>query len=185
MIDRRVVNAFKYKAFSLQGPRHETHVSTVGRQAQADARLSRPHEIHWRPQSALGAARQGPRAPYPLNSAAVPRGIRPFRLTGTGAFDALFKTGRRRAGEYVELVAAPALRVPGRVGLVVGKKALALAVDRNRVRRMLRAAVATARPTVLDYDVILRLKRGCARSEFRAVATDAVHLLSSLGSPAR
>ena len=110
------------------------------------------------------------------------RGIRRFRLTGTGAFDALFKAGRRRAGEYVELIAVPAARAPGRVGLVVGKKALPLAVDRNRVRRMLRAAVAAARPAILDYDVILRLKRGCARTEFRAVAADATRLLSALAA---
>jgi ribonuclease P protein component len=160
--------------------KNETHVSTVGRQAQADARLSRPHEVHRRPQGALGATRQGPRAPHPLILAAARRGIRRFRLTGTGAFDTLFKAGRRRTGEYVELVAVPALRVPGRVGLVVGKKALPLAVDRNRVRRMLRASVAAARPAVLDYDVILRLRRGCPRTEFRSVAAEAERLLGAL-----
>jgi ribonuclease P protein component len=88
--------------------------------------------------------------------------------------------GRRREGDYVQLVAAPAAKPPGRLGLVVPKKVLPLAVDRNRVRRMLRAAQRAARPGILDYDVILRLKRGCPRAEFRSVAADAKRLLSAL-----
>ena len=98
----------------------------------------------------------------------------------------MFREGRRRQGDYVELVAIPALASPGRVGLVVPKKALPLAVDRNRVRRVLRAAQQAARPEILDYDVILRLKRGCPRSAFRAVGTEAGKLLATLvASPTR
>jgi ribonuclease P protein component len=63
---------------------------------------------------------------------------------------------------------------------VVPKKALPLAVDRNRVRRMLRATQRAARPAVLEYDVILRLKRGCPRAEFSHVAAEAAKLLSML-----
>jgi ribonuclease P protein component len=184
-VDRKPYNAFKYKAFSPQsffpeGSPHETHLSTLGRQAQADARLSRPHEVHWRPQGALGASRQGSRPPDALIARAALRGLRPFRLTGKGSFDALFKVGRRRDGDYVQLIAAPAPNPPGRLGLVVPKKVLPLAVDRNRVRRMLRAAQRAARPAVLDYDVILRLTRGCPRTEFRQVAAEATRLLAAL-----
>jgi ribonuclease P protein component len=73
-----------------------------------------------------------------------------------------------------------AARVPGRVGFVIGKKALPLAVDRNRVRRMLRESMVKARPAVEAYDVILRLKRGCERAEFRRVAAEASQLLGAL-----
>ncbi len=48
--------------------------------------------------------------------------------------------GGDATGDYLQLVAAPAARSPGRVGLVIPKRVLPLAVDRNRVRRMLRAA---------------------------------------------
>jgi len=92
----------------------------------------------------------------------------------------LFTAGRRRDGDYLQLVAAAASKPPGRLGLVVPKKALPLAVDRNRVRRILRAAQQAARPAVLDYDVILRLKRGCPRAEFRQVAAEATRLLATL-----
>jgi ribonuclease P protein component len=63
---------------------------------------------------------------------------------------------------------------------VIGKKALPLAVDRNRVRRLLREALRRARPGIESYDVILRLKRGCPRHEFRLVAAEAVRLLAPL-----
>jgi ribonuclease P protein component len=95
-------------------------------------------------------------------------------------FDALFAAGRRRDGEYLQLVYAPARKPGGRVGLVVPRKALPLAVDRNRVRRLLRAAASSARPGIGRVDVILRLKRGCARAEFPAIAAEAARLLSDL-----
>ena len=80
----------------------------------------------------------------------------------------------------MQLLSARAAHRPGRLGLVVPKKALPLAVDRNRVRRMLREALRAARPAILDYDVILRLKRACPRTEFRRVAADASRLVAAL-----
>jgi ribonuclease P protein component len=63
---------------------------------------------------------------------------------------------------------------------VIGKKALPLSVDRNRVRRMLREVVRAARPGIESHDVILRLKRGCPRHEFRLIAAEAARLLAAL-----
>jgi ribonuclease P protein component len=86
------------------------------------------------------------------------------------------------------VVAAPARAAPGRVGFVIGKKALPNAVDRNRVRRVLRVAVADLRPAIEAFDVILRLKRGCARHEVPALAAEGTALLTALlaagGAPA-
>ena len=69
------------------------------------------------------------------------------------------------------------------MGYVIGKKALPRAVDRNRVRRVLRVAVAGARPAIEAWDVILRLKRGCARADVPAVAAEAAALLAALPGP--
>jgi ribonuclease P protein component len=71
------------------------------------------------------------------------------------------------------------------VGFVIGKKALRNAVDRNRVRRVLRVAVAQLRPAIEAFDVILRLKRGCTRHEVPAVAAEATDLLRALLATAR
>ena len=109
-------------------------------------------------------------------------GIRRYRLTGTGVFDALFREGRRREGSWVQVVAAPARALPGRTGFVIGKKALKSAVARNRVRRVLRAVVHEARARTQAFDIILRLKRGCTRDEIGAVAAEARALLAAVAA---
>ena len=103
-----------------------------------------------------------------------------YRLSGPAAFEALFRSGRRREGAYLQLVYAPAGTPPGKVGFVLARKALPRAVDRNRVRRMMRERIHAARPAIEAYDLIVRLKRGCPRSAFRAVADEAARLLSEL-----
>jgi len=109
-----------------------------------------------------------------------PRGAKRYRLTGTGAFAAIFRDGIRSEGDFVQLIAVPARRVPGRAGFVVGRKAFALAIERNRARRVLRAVVAAARPEIERFDVIVRLKRGCAPDEMRSVAAEAQRLIATL-----
>jgi ribonuclease P protein component len=108
------------------------------------------------------------------------RGSRRYRLTGTGAFDAVFRTGRRREGEFLQMICVVAVREFGRTGIVIGKKALPLAVDRNRVRRMLRVCLRDARPAIDGYDLVVRLKKGAARTEFRSIATEAAGLLAAI-----
>ena len=110
------------------------------------------------------------------------RGSRRFRLTGTGAFEGIFRSGRRREGEYVQLVSTAAARASGRVGFVIGRKALPLAVDRNRVRRMLRVALQQARPAIDRFDLIVRLKRGAPRAEFPRILREATELLAAIAS---
>jgi len=78
----------------------------------------------------------------------------------------------------------PARRLPGRAGFVIARKALPLAVDRNRIRRLFREALAAARPAIEAHDVILRLKRGCPRARFRAVDAEARQLLAALAGEA-
>jgi len=107
-------------------------------------------------------------------------GARRYRLTGTGAFETLFRFGRRREGKFLQVLWMPARRVPGRAGFVIARKALPRAVDRNRVRRLFREALRAARPAVEAFDVILRLKRGCPPAHFGAVAVEAAQLLVSL-----
>lgn len=107
-------------------------------------------------------------------------GGRRYRLTGKGVFEGLFRNGRRRDGEYLQLIAVPAPQKAGRAGYVIGKKALPLSVDRNRVRRMLREVLLRARPAIEAYDVILRLKRGAPRPEFRRIAEEAARLVAAL-----
>jgi ribonuclease P protein component len=112
------------------------------------------------------------------------RGSRRYRLTGTGVFEALLRSGVRRDGEYLQLVSTAAAREYGRAGFVIGRKALPRAVDRNRLRRMLRARMDAARPAIAGYDLIVRLKRRAPRANFGQIAAEGACLLASLTPPA-
>lgn len=93
----------------------------------------------------------------------------------------MFRTGRRVEGLYLTLIAAPAPHDGGRLGLVVGRKVAARAVDRNRVKRKLREA-ARANPAALArHDVILRVTRARGRAEQDLATLEAVRLLAELG----
>jgi len=105
---------------------------------------------------------------------------RRYRLRGVGAFETIFRTGRRREGRFLQVIATAAARDCGRVGIVIGSKALPRAVDRNKVRRMLRIRLSRARPAIERYDLVLRLKKAAPRAEFHLIADEATKLLSAL-----
>jgi ribonuclease P protein component len=78
------------------------------------------------------------------------------------------------------LVAAPAERSPGRIGYVIGAKAIPRAVDRNRLRRRLRETLRAARPAIEIYDVIVRVKRAVQKNEISAAAAEGSALVEKL-----
>ena len=73
-----------------------------------------------------------------------------------------------------------AARPPGRVGLVVGRKALRRAVDRNRFKRKVREALRRVRPAIVAYALIVRLKRPAPGPELDAAADEAAAMIASL-----
>lgn len=108
---------------------------------------------------------------------------RAYRLTGAGAYDAVFRSGQRSEGQYVQVIAAPATADVGRAGYVIARKTLPRAVDRNFVRRRFRESVRALRPAIDGFDVILRLKRAANRSEQQAATLEAAQLLAALLRP--
>lgn len=167
----------------FQGFRHETHVPTVQDPPRPQSRVSRPHEQRRRAQGARRPPGEGsrpahsgltPRAPH-----RAPRG-RAYRLRGARAFEAIFKGGARFDGRYLQLVAAPAAQRPGRIGFIIPRRAIALAVDRNALRRRLRDAHRHARPAIERFDVIVRVRQAVPRADIRAAVAEAATLLQAL-----
>jgi ribonuclease P protein component len=111
---------------------------------------------------------------------------RRHRLRGAAAFAAVFRGGRRFEAGRLQLLAMPTVAASGRVGYVIGKKLLGRAVDRNRLKRMLREAIRRRRPAMNAFDLIIRLRQPCAAAELAGVAADAGKLLDGLlgGPPA-
>jgi len=69
------------------------------------------------------------------------------------------------------------------VGYVIGRRSIPLAVDRNRLRRRLREAMRGARPAVLAYDVILRVRVAVPRGEIVDAAQEGAALIARLVEP--
>lgn len=165
----------------------ETHLPAFEASPRPHARLSRPHEDRRRSQGSLRAAREGPRTPVRLTRVAASLRLAEsrYRLRGAGAFESLFASGRRYDGRFLQLIAAPAHKAPGRTGYVIGRKAMPRAVDRNRLRRCLRARVRAARPTLAAWDVILRVRHAIDRSEIGAAVDEASSLIARLPDTTR
>lgn len=165
---------------------NETHLSAIEDSPCAHAWFSRPDENRRRSQGPVGPARQGPRAARSLRPVpAAPSAGRAalYRLRGKGAFEAIFKTGARHDGHFLQLIAAPAAQSPGRVGYVIGRKMMRRAVDRNRLRRRLREVVRVARPVILAFDIVLRVKRRIAQADIAAAVVESRRLLARLALP--
>jgi len=106
-------------------------------------------------------------------------------LRGAAAFARVFRQGRRLEAEHLQLLAAPAEGATGQVGYVIGKQQLTLAVDRNRLKRMLREAVRRRRPALDGFDIVLRLRRVCPPGGIAVVGIEAARLLDALAAKAR
>lgn len=72
----------------------------------------------------------------------------------------------------------PAAHPLGRFGLVVGRKALPRATDRNRFKRLVRAAMRDRRAEAIAYDVVVRLKGPVKRAAVDAAAGEAGQMLA-------
>jgi ribonuclease P protein component len=80
----------------------------------------------------------------------------------------------------VQLLFAPAPEAAGRFGCVIGAKQVPRAVDRNRLKRMLREAVRARHASLQDFDVVVRLRSGCVAAELPGIVAEATVLMDRL-----
>lgn len=90
----------------------------------------------------------------------------------------MFRDGTRFEGRQVQIIAMPAVLPIGRFGLVVGRKALPRAIDRNRFKRLVRQTLRDRRAEALAVDVVVRLKGPLQRAGVDAAAGEAAQLLA-------
>ena len=113
----------------------ETHLSALCRPPKAHAWFPCPHADPRRPGGNPGASRQGPGPARCLTETARYR--KDQRLTGPDIALAL-ASGKPRRERNVSMQVRPNGMAFARLGMIVPKRVLARAVDRNRARRLLR-----------------------------------------------
>ncbi|OGT02359.1 MAG: ribonuclease P protein component [Gallionellales bacterium RBG_16_57_15] len=79
------------------------------------------------------------------------------RLVSKADFDRVFADNQRARTDYVVVMARPNLVGYPRLGMVIAKRLLARAVDRNRVKRCVRESFRQALPELPACDFVVRL----------------------------
>jgi ribonuclease P protein component len=116
--------------------------------------------------------------------AAIDRFPREYRLTEKRQFDAVLsaRTIQLRSGSF-RLYATANKEAGARLGLIVGKRQLKRAVDRNRVKRALRETFRVRRTILPAYDIVVQLAdRPRGESVSGEAASIWPRLVSALGT---
>jgi ribonuclease P protein component len=105
-----------------------------------------------------------------------------YRLTKTDEFSSVFGFRRAIRGKLLMLhyQPRPAGMKDARLGVVVGKKLLKRAVDRNRLKRIVREQFRLVRKDLPPVDLIVRLAVKAAPLDGRQIAGDFLSLLDKL-----
>lgn len=77
------------------------------------------------------------------------------RLRQSAQFRAVFKNGRRHVRSGLVVIVAPGGAPRARLGLAVAKRHLPRAVDRNRVKRVIRESFRATRTGLAEVDVVV------------------------------
>lgn len=165
---------------------HEAHLSTVKNASPADPRVSRAHENAGRPRYHPCAPRKRAGPPQRLTQAGdgshVPR-TRPGRLTKPAQFEAVLAGGRRSGSRSFLARALPNPELGARLGLIVGKKVAPRAVDRNRVRRLVRIVHGRLATELGNLDVVVQLRDTPRNRDNAALFRELETVLRALVAP--
>jgi ribonuclease P protein component len=104
---------------------------------------------------------------------------RAHRFSERGAYGPVLKAGRKLRGRYAVLHVAQSAG-PARLGIALTRKMIPHAVERNRVRRLVRECFRRHVAKRLPMDVVVALRQGVARTELPLLRGELVALLDQL-----
>lgn len=83
--------------------------------------------------------------------------FRDTRLVNKADFDQVFAANQRARTDYLVVMARPSPAGRPRLGMIIAKRLLARAVDRNRVKRCVRESFRQMLPDLPGCDFVVRL----------------------------
>ncbi len=102
------------------------------------------------------------------------------RLTGPSAFREVLRSRRRQRGIWCA-ISACSRPVGGRLGIVVPRRVVPLAVDRNALKRTIRETYRRMACGLSPMDVVVQVhKRPAVRAERAAVRAELMRLLEAV-----
>jgi len=154
------------------GAEHEAHFQPQQSAPQASPRFPCAHGHQGRPPGAEPSPREGPQAPgrlivptslndRTLASRSFPRAS---RLTDKPQFDAVHRQGQRYSDTLFLVITRPNDSGRARLGLAVGIKAAGNAVERNRLKRLVRESFRHRQQDLPPVDVVINARAAAAKA---------------------
>jgi len=136
---------------------HETYLSAQQAQACPYAWLPCPPQDPRWPPDIESAPRQRAQAPHSGLSSTRTFG-RDSRLRSAADFDNVFKYGTRASDSFFTVIARPNRRGSARLGIAVSKRTARRAVERNRIKRVIRESFRQSPVRDLPVDLVILAK---------------------------
>jgi len=91
------------------------------------------------------------------------------RLLKAKEYEYVFARPCKLTDRYLTILVRDNGRVIGRLGLAVAKKRVALAVDRNRIKRLVRESFRQHQSSLAGWDCVILVKDGIAKVSNRII----------------
>ena len=168
----------------------EAHISTEQPSARQNTRISSSHGDQERPSGAEETTREGPQKadsdPLLIQAGRLSRST---RLRSSGEFRLVYASGKRYDGHLMTAFIRHNGLNHHRLGITASRKVARRAVDRNRLKRLLREAFRLSGPVLddlqINYDWVLNAKRSLLKVKVTAPLEDFHKLIARVKSDER
>jgi ribonuclease P protein component len=110
------------------------------------------------PSSVRAEPRDAPASAFEVSAAGVGLGFRgEHRLRKTDEFSSVFAFRKAIRGKFFELLHRPNSSATARIGVVIAKKFVRSAVNRNLVKRIVRESFRLSRSKLPQQDIVVRV----------------------------
>lgn len=106
---------------------------------------------------------------------------RRYRLASKQEVQSVFDAKPKKfSHHYLLVLTTPNQLGYARLGIIVGKQHVRLAVDRNRVRRIIRESFRQQKVELKGFDLIVMVRAQCAKLDSKTIRNDIDHLWQTI-----